>query len=199
MRAPATGRSINMSVRNGDRPASRGPGDGSPDLKALGRFIEARRIEVGLRPGELAIRAGWRDASIGGGTVRAFEQRGSGTLDTICRVLKALDIDDGAVKQVSGLDLAELRSGWEQWADEPVPVSVSVRFMPAVWARIAPPEGLTHEGVLAWAIAHPQARHCLCCIRWSRRHCTYLRPDGTSYEVHASFPDDCPEPWMSLA
>lgn len=175
-------------------------GAGTPDLRALGRLVEARRLGMGLRPGELAVRARLRhDAPSGGSELRKLELHGVAGLVTIVRVLEALGIDDATVLRACGLDLAAMRVRWEAWADVQDPVSVSVRLLPAVWMRAAPPAGTDPEGILAWATGHPQWRHCVRCIRWSRRHCTYLRPDGTSYEVHASFPEDCPEPWMRLA
>lgn len=157
-------------------------------------------MERGLRPGQLGLRAKLRrDESAAGSDVRALELWGRADLVTAVRILEALELDDATVLAACGLDLADLRVRWERWADERDPVVVSVRLMPAVWLRAAPPAGTDHAGVLAWATSHPQWRHCLRCIRWSRRHCTYLRPDGTSYDVHATFPEGCPEPWMRLA
>lgn len=170
-----------------------------PNLQALGRLIEQRRLAAGLRPGELALRAKLRGESpVGGNDVRDIELRGKGDITTVVRLLEALSIDDATVLAACGLDLADLRRRWDEWAAVPEPVVLSVRLVPAVWCQEAPPQGMDREATLAWATGHPKWSQCLRCIRWSRRHCTYIRPDGTSYEVRAVFPENCPEPWMAL-
>lgn len=170
-----------------------------PDLRALGRLIEARREAAGLRPGELASQAKLHpDPAIGGCSVRSLELWGKGELTTIVRLLDALAIDDATVLPVSGLDLPTMRVRWQEWAAVPEPVSMSVRLVAAVWRGERVPGGLDSAGILEWARTHPQWKHCLRCIRWSRTHCTYLRADGTSYEIRSVFPENCPGPYMML-
>lgn len=174
--------------------------DGVSKLRLLGRLVEDRRIAAGLRPGQLGELARVRrDQSSAGSDVRALELWGRAELTTVVRVVTALGITDAEVLQATGIDLAAMRANWERWAAEPIPVRLSIRLMPAVWMSDAPPEEADRAAVLAWASAHPQWRHCIRCIRWSRTYCTYLRPDGSSYEAHAVFPEDCPEPWMRIA
>lgn len=167
------------------------------DFKALGRHFEARRIALGMRPGEFAVFAGVSPArSNDGNSIRALELYGKPCLRTIVKVVAALGIDDETVRAIRGLDLAAMRSEWEAWAAEAVPVEMSVRLVPGFWMQRSPPEGLGREGILAWAAA--EMPMCLRCVRWSRKHATYLRPDGTSYEVHSVFGDEDPGPTMRL-
>ena len=171
----------------------------SPDLHALGRLLEERRIAAELRPGELAQRAKLNpDPAIGGCEVRALELYGKGELTTIVKLLNALEIDDSAVLAASGLDLPAMRVRWNEWAAATEPITMSVRLMAAVWRGERVPEGLDQAGIIEWAKSHPQWKHCLRCIRWSRTHCTYLRNDGTSYEIYSVFPENCPEPSMTI-
>jgi hypothetical protein len=170
-----------------------------PDLQALGRLLEERRIAAGLRPGELARRAKLNlDSAIGGSEVRALELYGKGELTTIVKLLNVLAIDDCAVLAASGLDLPAMRVRWDEWAAVSEPITMSVRLLAAVWRGERVPDGLDQAGIIEWAKSHPQWKHCLRCIRWSRTHCTYLRDDGTSYEIYSVFPENCPEPYMTL-
>lgn len=172
-------------------------GRGQIDFKALGRHFEARRLGLGMRPGEFAVFAGVSPAkSKDGNAVRALERYGKPCLRTIVRVAAALGIDDETVRSISGLDLASMRREWEEWAAEPVPIEMSIRMIPGFWMQKVPPDGLDHAEILAWATGQMTSQ--VRCIRWSRRHATYLRPDGTSYEVHSSFGDDDPGPAMWL-
>lgn len=173
--------------------------ESTPNLRALGRLIEQRRVAAGLRPGEMALRAKLQgDSPIGGAEVRRLELWGKANLTTIVRLLDTLSIDDATVLAASGLDLADLRRRWEEWAAVPEPVVMTVRLVAAVWCQVEPPMSLKRDAILAWAMVHPKWGQYLRCIRWSRRDCTYIRPDGTSYEAHAVFPENCPEPWMTL-
>lgn len=173
--------------------------NGESRLRALGRLVERRRVALGLRPGELALRARLgRCAAIGGGVVRTFEIAGKADLVTIVRLLEVLEIDHHVVLKTSGLDLHALRQHWDQWAVVEVPITLSVRLMAAVWHVETAPAGVSRDEVLEWARSHPEWKSCLRCLRWSRTHCTYLRQDGTSYEVNAAFPEGCPEPLMFL-
>jgi hypothetical protein len=96
------------------------------DFKALGRHFEARRIALGMRPGEFAVFAGVSPArSNDGNSIRALELYGKPCLRTIVKVDAALGIDDETVRAISGLDLAAMRSEWEAWAAEAVPVEMS--------------------------------------------------------------------------
>jgi hypothetical protein len=96
------------------------------DFKALGRHFEARRIALGMRPGEFAVFAGVSPASANdGNSIRAIELYGKPCLRTIVKVVAALGIDDETVRAISGLDLAAMRSEWEAWAAEAVPVEMS--------------------------------------------------------------------------
>ena len=177
-----------MSKQNGK--------DGSGiDFKALGRLFEARRLALEMRPGEFAVFAGVSyPNSKDGGSVRALERYGKPCLRTIVRVAAALGIDDETVRSISGLDLEAMRREWEAWAAEPVPVVMSIRAIPGFWIQKLPPDGLDHAEILAWAAAEAPSH--VRCIRWSRKHATYLRPDGTSYEVHSAFGDEDPGPIM---
>ena len=168
---------------------------GGIDFKALGRHFEARRLALEMRPGEFAVFAGVSYPNLkNGSSVRALELYGKPCLRTIVRVAAALGIDDETVRSISGLDLATMRREWEAWAAEPVPVVMSIRAIPGFWIQKLPPDGLDHAEILAWAAAEMP---CLVrCVRWSRKHATYLRPDGTSYEVHSAFGDEDPGPIM---
>jgi len=168
---------------------------GGIDFKALGRHFEARRLALGMRPGEFAVFAGVSyPNSNDGSSVRALELYGKPCLRTIVRVAAALGIDDETVRSISGLDLEAMRREWEAWAAEPVPVVMSIRAVPGFWIQKRPPDGLDHAELLAWAAAEAPSH--VRCIRWSRKHATYLRPDGTSYEVHSAFGDEDPGPIM---
>ena len=177
-----------MSTQNGKD-------GGGIDFKALGRLFEARRLALGMRPGEFAVFAGVSyPNSKDGSSVRAVELYGKPCLLTIVRAAAALGIDEETVRLIGGLELATMCREWEAWAAEPVPVVMSIWAIPGFWIQKLPPDGLDRAAILAWANAEFPAH--VRCVRWSRKHATFLRPGGTSYEVHSAFGDEDPGPIM---
>jgi hypothetical protein len=168
--------------------------DGKVDYKPLGRLFESRRLALGMRPGEFAVFAGLSSSvSRDGSSIRALEIFGKPHFRTIVLAAEALGIDDEAVRNACGLDLAKLRKEWEARAAEPVPVVVSIRAAP-LWIQRTPPMGLDRGEILAWAVK--ELPKCLRCVHWSRIHVTYLRPDNSSYDIHARFGDNDVGPLM---
>jgi len=154
----------------------------------LGDHLESARLAAGLTPGQLAVRAGWTDASRGGARVRELELGGPASPETLRRVAAALGVDSAALEALR-LQTEDLqREAWERGADQPVETRVSVRWLPGFMTGVAvPPEARQAPALLAWVITQARRTGCLHCIAWSRRRCTYVRGDGSTYEVQASF------------
>lgn len=167
----------------------------------LSEFLRQARESAGLRPGELALRAGWKSGELGGNFIAKLERDGDTVASDaeIGRIASALAISPEKVASLESDERRNARAAWEAWSKEPVPVSLMIRMVPAVWHRIAVPEGIVdRDAVLAWARDHPTFSKCVRCIVWSHIHSTYFREDGSSYEVHAGFGDDGVSPWMSV-
>ncbi len=172
-----------------------------PLAGALSEFFRLTRIASNLSPGELAVRAGWLDAGAGGSVIARFEREGDPVLSDseITRLAEALNISADKVNSLESETRRKARAEWEAWANERVPVSLLLRGMPSIWHRVeVPPELTRPEAVLVWALAAPQHKAYMRCICWSRRHATYIREDGTTYEVHAGFGDGGPGPSTAI-
>ena len=163
----------------------------------LGDHLESERLAAGLTPGQLALRAGWADASRGGARIRELELGGPATPETLRRVAMALGVPQAVLAQLQRLTEERQRQAWERWAEQPVELRVSVRLLPGFMAGVALPQGVqAPDAVLAWVTAEARRTGCLHCIQWSRRRCTYVRGDGSAYQVEASF--ESPEAGMSM-
>ena len=165
------------------------------------RFQQAR-IAAGLKPGQLASLAGLGTEEVGGNLIARFERDGEEILSDrdLARIASALRIQADEAASLESEERRHARAEWEAWSNEPIPTSFYVRMMPAVWQQIAVPEAMTApEQVLEWARGDVRWASFLRCLCWSRRHATYIRPDGTTYEVHTGFNEDGPGPYMRLA
>jgi hypothetical protein len=83
---------------------------------------------------------------------------------------KALGLKREAVLQALCADLAAL--------DEPMPPQVVVRWMPAIYGRLALPERCTEERAVELAKEFSAEKGLRCCVRLSRIRCIYVEPDG---------------------
>jgi hypothetical protein len=163
----------------------------------LGSHLERCRLAAGLTPGQLALRAGWSDASRGGARVRELELTGEASQETLRRVVRALGVQADTVLALRQRSLDLRRQAWQRWADEPVPVSVAMRAFAGCMLGVQVPEARQQPAALqAWVTQAALRTGCLHCIAWSRRRCTYVRGDGSSYEVQASF--EAPEVGMGM-
>lgn len=165
------------------------------------RFQQAR-IAAGLKPGQLASLAGLGTEEVGGNLIARFERDGEDMLsDTkLAKIASALGIPSDEVASLETDERRRARAEWEAWSNEPIPTSFYVRMMPAVWHQVELPETVTTpEQALEWARSHSRWAPYLRCLCWSRRHATYIRPDGRSYEAHTGFNEDGPGPYVRLA
>lgn len=147
------------------------------------------------------MKAGWRDAGRDGNVISRFEREGDAVLSDaeIARLAAALGISPDKVASLESEERKNARAKWEAWANEDVPIVMHFRGMPAMWHRIEiAPELTRPEDVLAWALADVQYKTYIRCICWSRRRATYIRENGTTYEVHVGFGESGPGPSGSI-
>jgi transcriptional regulator with XRE-family HTH domain len=116
----------------------------------LGGYFKERRGKRGLGLGQLARLLGYRNVSKGSNRIARFERGGAVTEDLLLRLAEALGIDLATVEGLLEEDRQERLREWEAWVNEPVPMRLIVRYMPAVYGRVALPEGVTTPEQAEW-------------------------------------------------
>ena len=165
----------------------------------LSEHFEAVRIAQGLRPGDVATLAGYADRGLWGSRLKAFEQQGEASDERIARWAEALAIDAATISALEGDLRKDARATWEAWVSQPVPVSLVIRPFGGMWiGRPIPGDLVGREAIIDWVKDRCEYRSLLRCVLWNRRHSTYFRADGTSYDAVASFGDGEPYPFMSV-
>lgn len=164
----------------------------------LSLHIETVRLSLGLKPGQVAARAG-ADPSIGGCRVKEFERDGIASDGDIARWTAALGISPETVSALEGVERKRARAQWEAWAAVPIEPILSIKPIPAIWIRRPiPTEFTTREQIDAWVRNHSEYGWMLRSVQWSRTCATFYRPNGTSWENVVTFGEDGPGPSMRL-
>ena len=96
-------------------------------------------------------------------------------------------------------DRQEHLRAWEAWVNEPVPIQLIVRYMPAVYGRVPLPQEITTpEQAEAFACGYAQEHRHKVCLALSRRHSVWIDAEGQVYARTEATPDDPNVPFMRL-
>ena len=67
---------------------------------------------------------------------------------------------------------------YEKWLDEPIPMTLVVRLMPAVYADVKVPENLSPEEAEKWAGEYARKANLRVCLVKSRKESVYFSTNG---------------------
>jgi hypothetical protein len=143
-------------------------------------FFRKRRLSLGLRLSEVALRVGYRrtDRSLSHGCNRLQRFETTGNIDSrlFKKLMLALDIDQATVNEFAQKDLAD----WLKWANEPIRPYLVVRLMPAIYSRAdLPDEVRSVEEAERYASAFAKGHGFRVCLVLSRRVSVYYAGDGS--------------------
>lgn len=164
----------------------------------LGNYFRDLRCELGLSLGQLARLVGYRNVSKGANKICRFERDGVVTEELLANLAEALSIDLLIVEGLMEQDRQERFLEWEAWVNEPVPMFLIVRHMPAVYARKPLPASITtHEQAEAFACNYAREHRMKVCLALSRRHSGIDSGGQVEFQTEAT-PEDQNVPYMRL-
>lgn len=164
----------------------------------LGRYFRSRRLERGLSLGGAARRLGYLNLNKGARRIQELEADGTCTADLLERLVRVFDVDRAVVQALLDRDRGEDLQEWEQWANEPVPMRLVIRYIPAVYGeRRLPPEITTPEQAIAYGQEVARTMRLRVCVELSRRVSVYIDETGAASEVEAT-PERDPRPFMQV-
>ncbi len=166
----------------------------------LSRFIRQRRIDLGLRPGQVARKMGGRRCKTAN-LISLFEERGEIDPRLFPKLQAALDITDAEVEEHMEQDRREHFEAWMQWVNEPVQPHLVVRAMAGFLLEHQLPCGLESlEDMEQYAAAYAKAyRKLVWLCPGTRRFTVRFDEQGEKIEVVEATPDTMAIPWMRLA
>jgi transcriptional regulator with XRE-family HTH domain len=165
----------------------------------LSDYFRERRQQRGLSLGELARLLGYKNVSKGANRISRFEREGAVSEDLLLQLAEALGIDLPTVEGLLEKDRREYLQQWEEWVNEPLPMRLIVRYMPAVYGTVALPAGVTTpERAEAFACAYAREHGRRVCLALSRRLSVWINGEGRVEARTEATPDTPNTPSMRL-
>ncbi len=166
----------------------------------LSRFFRQRRLDHGLRPGQVAERMGHRKCKTAN-QVCLFEERGDLDPRLFPKLQAALGITDEEVEAALEQDRREHFEAWLEWVNEPVEPELTVRAIPGFFIGHKLPEGLESlEEMEEYAAAFARRFHKMVWLcPGTRKFTVRFDEDGNKICVTEATPDTMTTPWMRLA
>jgi transcriptional regulator with XRE-family HTH domain len=165
----------------------------------LGGYFKEQRDKRGLSLGQLARLLGYRNTSKGANRISRFERQGAVTADLLLRLADALGIDLGTIEGLLEQDRQERLRDWEEWANEPVPMRLIVRYAAAAYGKVALPGAVTTpEQAERYACAYAREHGRRVCLALSRRLSVWINEDGRVEARTEATPDTSNVPSMRL-
>jgi hypothetical protein len=163
----------------------------------LSRYFEQKRLDRGLKPGQLARLAGCVNVPKNGSRIRTFELSGSIGQELFERIAVVLEIDASTIEQLVEQDRREFYEAWLAWVSEPIKPYLVIRLIAAIYGSRALPPGITTlEEAEKWASAVAGEIKKRCCLVWSRRISSWFSEDGTLTQRTEAVPGDPNTPWI---
>jgi transcriptional regulator with XRE-family HTH domain len=165
----------------------------------VGSFFKARRMEKGWAVADLARNIGYKNVTKGANRIHRLEQRGTIPDELLPKLMDALEIDSVTLQKLKEEDRRAYVKQWETWADEPAPIQVVARVMPAMYQDVElPPGANTEEAAVAFAQALARQDQSQVFVILSRRKTLLINEEGLIVHTAEATPDFDPRPYSQV-
>jgi hypothetical protein len=164
----------------------------------LSNHFRQRRLQLGLRHGEVARLMGYKSIVGAANKIVRFEETGDVLADLFQKLAAVLGIDDATIQRLIEEDRRQYLAEWTAWANVPVEPEIVFRAIPGVFAGPPIPEHLqTTEEMEQYTQDFAKRNHKKTWLVLSRRLRIYFNENGVK-SVQEAAPGECNGPWMRL-
>ncbi len=166
----------------------------------LSTYCRQRRLQLGLRPGNVARRMGYVSIAGAANKIVLFEERGDIRSDLFNKLKTALEIQDDMVQGLIQEDQRQFLEEWWKWASKPVPWLVCRKDLPSfVPPWLVPNEITTEEGAEVWASQFATEHNATVDLHLSRRIIVSFNREGQVLGRHEASAGEILLPYLRLS
>jgi hypothetical protein len=166
----------------------------------LSAYFRKRRLDLGLRPGEVARRIGYKSIVGCANKLCQFELTGSIRGDLLLKIAAVLEIDTPTIERLIEEDRREHFEAWTEWANQPIRPYLVIKAIPGVFCTNQLPDKIIGDQEAMEKHASDLAK------RWtkmvflilSRRISVIFGEDGNKRGINEASPDQPNGPYMRL-
>jgi hypothetical protein len=123
----------------------------------------------------------------------------AGGAELLARLTDALHIELSTVERLIEQERTEHLAAWEQWASQPVPISLVAKIMPAIYVDVPLPHDVTTEvDAISFATAYAKQHSRQVWLALSRRVTVWINKQGEVEGRTQATPDGANVPFMRL-
>jgi len=165
----------------------------------LSTYFRQRRLQLGLRHGDVARLMGYKSIFGAANKIVMFEERGDILAEVFRKLAAVMGIDDGTIQRLIDEDRQDFIQRWNKWADAPIEPHLIFRAIPGVFFEHEIAEGVrTPEAMERYAAEFAKDRHMKVWLVLSRHLTIFFGEDGVKKQVQEAAPGQCNSPYMCL-
>jgi hypothetical protein len=108
----------------------------------LSKHFKNRRLDLGLRPGEIAKQMGYQSIVGAANKICRFEISGYISPELLAKLATVLDIDRATIDRLFEEERRANLEAWNEWANVPIRPHVVIKLIPCVFATNEIPDDL---------------------------------------------------------
>lgn len=169
-------------------------------MTILSRHFKDRRLALGLRPGDVARRIGYRSIVGAANKICQFEQTGNLHAELFAKLAAVLDIDSPTIERLVEEDRRATFEEWTKWANMPIRPHLVIKLIPAIFGINEIPEAILDDRRAMEFFAAELARRAKKRI-WlvlSRRLSIVFDEQGNRIRVEEAAPGEANGPYTRL-
>lgn len=169
-------------------------------MTILSRHFKDQRLALGLRPGDVARRIGYRSIVGAANKICQFEQTGNIHSELFAELAEVLDIDGPTIERLLEEDRRADFEAWTKWASVPIRPHLVIKLIPGIFGSNEIPDVLLDDREAMELFAANLARRARKRI-WlvlSRRLSIVFDDQGHRVRVEEASPGEPNGPYMRM-
>lgn len=145
----------------------------------LAGYIKTARIEQKISYSQLALKMGYKNITKGMNKIISLEREGIVYPEILKKLIRALKLNQERVNKLIIKDRLEYEKEFEQWVNEPVKISYTIRAMPAVYLSYDLPDKITsEEQAIQFVVEIAKKKRLKAWLNLSRKEKVYITEKG---------------------